>query len=147
MAAPFPRARYIISRYSDPVFAVFIGISAALLRIRKEEIEKRSGIPSASMVISPQQKRCMDEEREKTRSSLGKGMDLYRLSDRVDSKNDMDFRHDDLWSRGSGRSIKKREKVGYMEIITLYGQRIVWKVNYEWNGGGKELVRKDGRLV
>ncbi|KAK4122661.1 hypothetical protein N657DRAFT_681658 [Parathielavia appendiculata] len=31
---------YIISRVADPVFAVFIGISAAALRINREEKEK-----------------------------------------------------------------------------------------------------------
>jgi CBS domain containing-hemolysin-like protein len=36
MAAPV----YIISRVADPVFAVFIGISAAVLRIKREEKEK-----------------------------------------------------------------------------------------------------------
>jgi L-cystine uptake protein TcyP (sodium:dicarboxylate symporter family) len=36
MAAPV----YIISRVADPVFAVFIGISAAALRIKREEKEK-----------------------------------------------------------------------------------------------------------
>ncbi|KAK4101476.1 hypothetical protein N658DRAFT_425756 [Parathielavia hyrcaniae] len=36
MAAPV----YIISRVADPIFAVCIGISAAALRIRREEKEK-----------------------------------------------------------------------------------------------------------
>ncbi|KAL2265425.1 hypothetical protein VTJ83DRAFT_6525 [Remersonia thermophila] len=36
MAAPV----YIISRVADPIFAVFIGISAAALRINREEKEK-----------------------------------------------------------------------------------------------------------
>lgn len=31
---------YIISRIADPIFAVFIGVSAAALRIRREEKEK-----------------------------------------------------------------------------------------------------------
>ncbi|KAK0747575.1 hypothetical protein B0T21DRAFT_279039 [Apiosordaria backusii] len=32
--------RYIISRIADPIFAVFIGISAAATRINREEKEK-----------------------------------------------------------------------------------------------------------
>ncbi|KAK4189991.1 hypothetical protein QBC35DRAFT_117801 [Podospora australis] len=36
MAAPV----YIISRVADPIFAVFIGLSAATLRINREEKEK-----------------------------------------------------------------------------------------------------------
>ncbi|KAL2155306.1 hypothetical protein VTH82DRAFT_47 [Thermothelomyces myriococcoides] len=31
---------YIISRVADPIFAVFIGVSAAALRINREEKEK-----------------------------------------------------------------------------------------------------------
>jgi hypothetical protein len=31
---------YIISRVADPIFAVFIGISAAAVRINREEKEK-----------------------------------------------------------------------------------------------------------
>ncbi|KXX77667.1 Non-classical export protein 1 [Madurella mycetomatis] len=36
MAAPV----YIISRVADPIFAVFIGVSAAAVRINREEKEK-----------------------------------------------------------------------------------------------------------
>ncbi|KAL2129939.1 hypothetical protein VTI74DRAFT_7083 [Chaetomium olivicolor] len=36
MAAPV----YIISRIADPIFAIFIGVSAAALRINREEKEK-----------------------------------------------------------------------------------------------------------
>ncbi|VBB77957.1 Putative protein of unknown function [Podospora comata] len=32
--------RYIISRVADPIFAVFIGLSAAATRINREEKEK-----------------------------------------------------------------------------------------------------------
>lgn len=35
-----PRFAYIISRRIDPIFALFIGFSAATLRIRREEMEK-----------------------------------------------------------------------------------------------------------
>ncbi|KAK0705266.1 hypothetical protein B0H67DRAFT_649614 [Lasiosphaeris hirsuta] len=31
---------YVISRVADPIFAVFIGLSAAALRIKREEGEK-----------------------------------------------------------------------------------------------------------
>ncbi|KAL2263106.1 hypothetical protein VTK26DRAFT_8189 [Humicola hyalothermophila] len=36
MAAPV----YIISRVADPIFAVFIGVSAAAVRINREQKEK-----------------------------------------------------------------------------------------------------------
>jgi len=36
MAAP----TYIISRVADPIFGVFIGVSAAVVRINREEKEK-----------------------------------------------------------------------------------------------------------
>jgi len=32
-------AQYLISRAADPLFALFIGVSAASLRIRREEAE------------------------------------------------------------------------------------------------------------
>jgi len=35
-----PPATYIISRTLDPLFALTIGISAAVLRIRREEVAK-----------------------------------------------------------------------------------------------------------
>lgn len=35
-----PPPTYIISRVADPIFAVFIGLSAAATRIRREEVEK-----------------------------------------------------------------------------------------------------------
>lgn len=35
-----PAPTYIISRVADPIFAVIIGISAAGLRINREETEK-----------------------------------------------------------------------------------------------------------
>ncbi|KAL8906633.1 MAG: hypothetical protein Q9207_001887 [Kuettlingeria erythrocarpa] len=40
MSAAFPRFKYIISKRLDPIFAVFVGLSAATIRIRREEIEK-----------------------------------------------------------------------------------------------------------
>ncbi|KAK0508334.1 hypothetical protein JMJ35_009418 [Cladonia borealis] len=52
MAATFPRYSYLISKTLDPVFALFIGISAAGIRIRREENEKRAGLPTSSMVKS-----------------------------------------------------------------------------------------------
>lgn len=35
-----PAPAYIISRVADPIFAVFIGVSAAAMRINREEKEK-----------------------------------------------------------------------------------------------------------
>jgi len=35
-----PAPTYIISRVADPIFAVFIGLSAAATRINREEKEK-----------------------------------------------------------------------------------------------------------
>ena len=147
MASPYPRAKYIISRYSDPIFAVFIGFSAALLRIRKEEIEKRSGIPSASMVISPQQQKLMDEEREKNRSKFRARTEMYRTGDGGSSESDVGVGQDGSWLGGTIPYGIKRQEVGYVEILKMGWQRIVWKVDYEWNGKAKDLIRKDGRVV
>ena len=147
MATLNPRARYIISRYSDPVFAVFIGISAAFLRIRNEEIEKRSGLPSASMVISPQQKKRMEDELEKGRPTFRNSVDVYRSSGGGRIEGDFGLEQTSVWFGESSVRARKREEVGYLEVLRLYWQRIVWKLDYEWNGRGKELVRKDGKLV
>ncbi|PSK45265.1 hypothetical protein B9Z65_2405 [Elsinoe australis] len=38
--ASIPRYTYIISRNLDPLFAIFIGLSAAATRINREEKEK-----------------------------------------------------------------------------------------------------------
>lgn len=35
-----PAPTYIISKVADPIFAVFIGLSAAAMRINREEKEK-----------------------------------------------------------------------------------------------------------
>ncbi|ROW17277.1 hypothetical protein VPNG_01065 [Cytospora leucostoma] len=35
-----PAPTYIISKVADPIFAVFIGVSAAAMRINREEKEK-----------------------------------------------------------------------------------------------------------
>ncbi|KAL9068048.1 MAG: hypothetical protein Q9161_006493 [Pseudevernia consocians] len=50
MATTFPRYHYIISRTLDPLFALLIGFSAASMRIRKEENEKRLGMATTSIV-------------------------------------------------------------------------------------------------
>ncbi|KAL2052758.1 hypothetical protein ABVK25_006998 [Lepraria finkii] len=50
MATTFPRYSFIISRTLDPLFALLIGISAAGIRIRREENEKRAGMVTTSMV-------------------------------------------------------------------------------------------------
>jgi hypothetical protein len=73
MATTFPRYNYIISRYLcpfiahiasgvtlanpesrnrtlDPIFAILIGVSAAGIRIRREENQKRFGLATTSMV-------------------------------------------------------------------------------------------------
>ena len=42
---PFPSYKYLISKRLDPLFALVIGLSAAIVRIRREEREK--GIPAA----------------------------------------------------------------------------------------------------
>lgn len=52
MATAFPRHNYIISRTLDPVFAILIGFAAAGMRIRREENEKRLGMPTTSIVGS-----------------------------------------------------------------------------------------------
>jgi hypothetical protein len=52
-----PAPTYIISRVADPIFAVFIGVSAAAMRINREEKEKgkttRQTFNSALRYASP----------------------------------------------------------------------------------------------
>ncbi|KAL2041631.1 hypothetical protein N7G274_005415 [Stereocaulon virgatum] len=50
MATTFPRYNHIISKTLDPIFAILIGVSAAGIRIRREENEKRFGLATTSMV-------------------------------------------------------------------------------------------------
>ena len=76
MANQYPRFTYIISRYThpfslpslsphflyltlipllrtlDPIFALTIGVAAAGIRIKREENEKRAGLPTTSIVSS-----------------------------------------------------------------------------------------------
>ncbi|KAI4152116.1 MAG: hypothetical protein LQ340_003101, partial [Diploschistes diacapsis] len=40
MASAAPRVTHLISPLLDPVFAVFVGVSAAAMRIRREEKEQ-----------------------------------------------------------------------------------------------------------
>lgn len=56
MATTFPRYNYIISRTLDPLFALLIGFSAAGMRIRREENEKRLGMATTSIADSTGQK-------------------------------------------------------------------------------------------
>ncbi|KAF3926781.1 hypothetical protein ABW21_db0209120 [Orbilia brochopaga] len=44
---PVARMPFLISRLGDPLFAVFIGSTAAVLRIRREEHEK--GLPASQL--------------------------------------------------------------------------------------------------
>ncbi|KAL6720146.1 hypothetical protein ACLMJK_002067 [Lecanora helva] len=63
MATSYPRYTYIISRTLDPLFALVIGISAAGIRIRREENEKRAGLPTTS-IVPPQEDLPKEERRE-----------------------------------------------------------------------------------
>lgn len=147
MASPYPATKYIISRYSDPVFAIFIGFSAALLRIRKEEIEKRSGLPSASMVTSPAQRKATEMERESSKTDINMLAEMYKPGDGGSSEGNSVQRQQDPRSGGSALLRPKMENVGYLEILKMGWGRLTWKIDYEWNGRAKEVMRKDGRLV
>ena len=134
MAISNPAARYLISRYGDPAFALSIGLSAAILRIRNEETEKRSGFPSSAMVISPVQQKRRDIEHEEKRSRQSDSSKMYSAGDHGSSET--------LGSHDSGKNSRIVE-IGYTEILRLAWDRIKWKADYEWNGRGKELQRKD----
>lgn len=68
MATTFPRYNYIISRTLDPLFALFIGFSAAGMRIRREENEKRLGMATTSIAGSTIQ---MPNQKPETGSQNG----------------------------------------------------------------------------
>ena len=143
MAAAQAPAKYIISRYGDPVFALFIGFSAALLRIRKEETEKRLGVPSSSMIISPAQQKRIDDEQEKRRQMRTAPSEMYGPKDYGSSETYGG-------RKGPQEGISTQEKtmeVSYRDVLRLGWERIKWKADYEWHGRAKELQRKDGRLV
>ena len=142
MASSSVAAKYIISRYADPVFAISIGVCAALIRLRREESEKRSGVPSASFVISLEQQKRIDAEHENRRARYGDkaiAVEMQRQNLEQASKNSDVIEHD-------SRSLKP-VNVGYSDIFALGWERIKWKLDYEWNGRGKELERHDGKLV
>ena len=129
-------SRYLISRRADPVFTVCIGVSAALIRIRREEIEKQAGQPSASIATSPAQQRRIDEERElKHQRSSGQSIPL--------ETKDRSNRSIDEATSGQDRAIT----IGYIDVIRSYWEKIKWKVDYEWHDRRKEIQRKDGRIV
>ena len=129
-------SRYLISRRADPVFTVCIGVSAALIRIRREEIEKHAGQPSASIATSPAQQRKIDEERElKHQRSSGQSIPL--------ENKDRSTRSIDEATSGQNGAVT----IGYLDVISSYWEKIKWKVDYEWNDRRKEIQRKDGRIV
>jgi len=51
MPPPTIRYQYIISKYLDPLFALTIGLSAATVRIRREEREKGRDVPATVAVL------------------------------------------------------------------------------------------------
>ena len=99
------------------------------------------------MVISLQQQKNIDDERERSRSKVKSRLEMYRPGDGRSSESDLGVGYAAAWLGGSEGNGIKREKVGYVEILKMGWQRIVWKVDYEWNGRGKDLARKDGRMV
>ena len=135
-------AKYIIFRYADPVFAILIGTSAALIRLRREENEKRSGLPSASFIISTQQQARIDAEYEQSRAIYAKRAGtIFQSEKHPDEAHRMlDASEHDLLSLTD-------VNLGYKDIITLGWERVKWKIDYEWNNRGKELQRKDGKMV
>ena len=144
MATSRPIAKYLISRYADPVFAVFIGFAAALLRIRNEEREKRAGLPSNSMVISPAQQRRIDEEQERRRAGRREFKEMYEEADYGSSET---YGATDSSQNKSLDRKAEKDNVGYLDIIKLGWERAKWKADHEWYGRGKQFERKDGRIV
>ncbi|KJF60001.1 uncharacterized protein CIMG_12670 [Coccidioides immitis RS] len=49
--APAVAYPYLISKFGDPLFALFIGTSAAYVRIRREHREKHPDAPSDMLSI------------------------------------------------------------------------------------------------
>jgi hypothetical protein len=47
----YPMYKYLISKYLDPIFAVAVGISAAMVRIRREELQKGRDASQAWSVL------------------------------------------------------------------------------------------------
>ena len=148
MAGQRLAARYLISRYGDPAFALFIGFSAALVRIRKEEYEKRSGFPSASIVISPAQRVRMDTEQEERRKRQSAHTPMYTLQDYGSSET-----YAEPWDRSKDRGpngdadMGSQLNVGYGEIVRLGWERIKWRTDYWWHERSKKVDRTDGRLI
>ena len=139
MATSFPAAKYIISRYADPVFALSIGVAAAFIRIRREESEKRSGLPSSSMVITTKQQKQIDADYERLR--------MVKQRERSSQNSAMREEYEGPTTSdvaGRGHPVVDKVDVAYAEIAALAWERIKWKIDYEWNGRGKELERKDG---
>ena len=144
MAGKQPVAKYLISRYGDPIFALFIGLSAAMVRIRKEESEKRSGLPSSSMVLSPAQKKTIEAEKDQRRKQQSEPVRMYTLQDYGSSET----YGDQSWGQTSQRAgTTEITQVGYLEVLRLGWERIKWRTDYGWNRRDKEFERKDGRLV
>ena len=136
MAASRPAVKYLLSRYADPVFAISIGVCAALIRIRREEVEKGLGLPSASIVISPAQQRRMDEERERR---------YHFTPEKSQSLNLNDTPNTSPAARPSNQA--SDTPFGYIDVIKQAWEMIKWKVDYEWHDRRKESQRKDGRII
>lgn len=108
------------------------------------------------MVITPQQKERMVAEKEEMRKRVRKSkLEMYKPRVGGDEGEDgsavsspAEF-EDGWWGSGReeyGRGVKKVE-VGNLEVLRMFWERMVWKVDYEWNGRVKEVERTDGRLV
>ena len=98
----------------------------------------------------------MDAEKEETRKRVRKSkLEMYKP--RVGGEEGKDGNgvappaefEDGWWGSGReryGRGVKKVQ-VGNLEVLRMFWERTVWKVDYEWNGRRKEVERKDGKLV
>lgn len=98
----------------------------------------------------------MDAEKEETRKRVRKSkLEMYKP--RVGGEEGEDGNgvgppaefEDGWWGSGReryGRGVKKVQ-VGNLEVLRIFWERTVWKVDYEWNGRRKEVERKDGKLV
>lgn len=136
----------LTARYGDIVFALSVGLSAGLMRIREEESLKRIGLPSSSMVISPAQEARIAElkttvpdneaatsrSRPSTYADLRKGFDL---------KGDMLEEHHRQWT-GSSR-LDPKDKIPMQDIVLLFRDRVQEAVIDWWRGESFETPHID----
>ena len=104
------------------------------------------------MVISDEQKARIDARRAAALQSrpapkvyesglFGKGMG-------ADTEGYADYENGGVLGGSWGAEREgERVEVGYREIVEMGWARAKWRLDYWWNDRGRDLVRKDGRMV